>query len=109
MKVGQTDRRSSLEKSKNPKETCWTIDIDELKKLLMVDTIKSYSNFNLFKTKVLEVAQKEINSLTDITFYVEPITKGRKTIKVKFTIVSKNMIERMYTNTKNDELLGELE
>ncbi|MDE5977267.1 MAG: replication initiation protein [Turicibacter sp.] len=108
MKVGQTDRRSFSEKSKNPKKTCWTIDLDELKKLLMVDTIKSYSNFNLFKTKVLEIAQKEVNELTDITFYVEPITKGRKTIKVKFTIVSKNMIERMYANAQNDELLGEL-
>lgn len=109
MKVGQTDRRSSLEKSKNPQKTCWTVELDELKKLLMVENIKSYQNFAEFKRKVLDVAQKEINELTDITFYVEPVTKGRKAIKVKFTIISKNMIERMYANAQNDELLGELE
>lgn len=108
MKVGQTNHRGFTEKIRSPQKTCWTIDLDELKKLLMVENIKSYQNFAEFKRKVLDVVQKEVNELTDITFYVEPITKGRKTIKVKFTIVSKNMIERIDANIKNDELLGEL-
>lgn len=93
---GQTDN----------KKVSWTINLDELKKQLMVDTIKSYSNYAEFKRKILEVAQKEINELTDISIYFEPITKGRKTEKVKFTIIMKSPMERYIANNKNDELLG---
>ena len=96
MKNGKTDY----------KKTFWTIDLMELKQRLMVENVKSYINFNLFKTKVLEIAQKEINELTDISIYFEPITKGRKTEKVKFTIVTKLPIERYKAIAKNDELLG---
>lgn len=75
----------------------------------MVDTIKSYSNFKDFRRYVLEKAQKEINELTDISVYYEPITKGRKTIKVKFTIVSKTGVERLIADAANEEKFGELE
>ena len=84
----------------------WTVNLNELKQKLMVDSIKSYSNYAEFKRKVLEVAQKEINELTDISIYFEPITKGRKTEKVKFTIIMKSPMERYIANNKNDELLG---
>lgn len=109
MKIGQTDHRSKSEKLKTPKKIEWTIDLDELKRLLMVDTIKSYSNFKDFRRYVLEKAQKEINELTDISVYYEPITKGRKTIKVKFTIVSKTGVERLIADAANEEKFGELE
>lgn len=109
MKVGQIDRRSFVQKNEKPMRISWTINLEELKKTLMVDTIKSYSNFNLFKTKVLEVAQKEINELTDITLYFETITKGRKTVKVKFTIVAKVGMNKFLAETHNDELFKELE
>ena len=82
-----------------------TFDIDELKQLLMVDGLKTYQNFNNFRTKVLEKAQKEINELTDININFEPITKGRKVIKVKFRIDVKNPIERMLAGaTAQDRL-----
>lgn len=93
-------------KQADTKKISWTIELDELKHKLMVENVKSYINFNLFKTKVLEVAQKEINELTDISIYFEPITKGRKTEKVKFTIIMKSPMERYIANNKNDELLG---
>ncbi len=109
MKVGQTDHRDFAEKIRNPKKTYWTMELEELKKLLMVENIKTYNNFKDFRKKVLEIAQKEINELTDITLYFEPITKGRKTVKVKFTIISKTMMERISADAKNDELLGELD
>lgn len=108
MKVGQIDRRSFAQKNEKPMRISWTINLEELKKTLMVDTIKSYSNFNLFKTKVLEVAQKEINELTDITLYFEPITKGRKTVKVKFTIVAKVGMDKFIAETHNYEQFKEL-
>ena len=82
-----------------------TFDIDELKHLLMVDGLKTYQNFNNFRTKVLDKAQAEINELTDLNIYFEPITKGRKVVKVRFKIDTKNPIERMLAGaTAQDRL-----
>ena len=93
-------------KKSNQKNISWTIDIDELKQKLMVDTVKSYENYKDFRKKVLEVAQKEINELTDIQIYFEPIIKGRKAEKVKFIITMKSPMERYLAGCKNDELLN---
>jgi plasmid replication initiation protein len=109
MKIGQTDHRDKIEKGHNPKKISWTFEVEELKKLLMVENVKSYSNYAEFKRKVLEVARKEINELTDISIYFEPITKGRKTIKIKIDVVAKVPMEKWLADNKNDELLGELE
>lgn len=85
--------------------TSKTFDIVALKKLLMVEDVKSYDNFKDFRKKVLEKAQEEINELTDINIYFEPITKGRKTVKVKFRIERKDPIQRMLAGaTANDRL-----
>jgi plasmid replication initiation protein len=85
-----------------------TFDIDELKRLLMVDDVKSYKDFSLFRTKVLEIAQREINELTDITIYFETITKGRKVVKVKFKIIQKDAMERMLAGATANDRLGDL-
>ena len=106
MKVGQTDRRKPSEKSYKPKKISWTVELEEFKKLLMVDTVKSYARYPSFRQKVLDVAQKEINELTDINVYFEQITKGRKVIKLKIDIVAKLPMEKMLTSCHNDELLG---
>lgn len=82
-----------------------TFDIDELKQLLMVNEVKSYKDFSLFRKKVLEKAQEEINEVTDLSIHFEPITKGRKVVKVKFRIDQKNPIERMLAGaTAQDRL-----
>lgn len=86
-----------------------TFEVDELKRLLMVEDVKSYSNFNLFKTNVLDKAQEEINELTDLNIYFEPILKGRKTVKVKFRIEYKNAIERSIAGVTANDRLRELE
>lgn len=70
-------------------------ELDELKHLLMVENINSYKDFSLFRKKVLEKAQEEINELTDITIYFEPIAKGRKIVKIKFKILQKNPLEQL--------------
>lgn len=106
MKVGQTDRRKPSEKSYKPKKISWTVELEEFKKLLMVDTVKSYARYPSFRQKVLDVAQKEINELTDINVYFEQITKGRKVIKLKIDIVAKLPMEKMLTSCHNNELLG---
>lgn len=62
-----------------------TFDLDELKRLLMVENVKSYVRFPDFRRKVLEKAQEEINALTDITVYFEPIKKGKKVVKLNLS------------------------
>jgi plasmid replication initiation protein len=85
-----------------------TFELDELKRLLMVEDVKSYKDFSLFRAKVLEKAQEEINELTDLNIYFEPILKGRKTVKVKFRIEQKNPIQRMIAGETANDRLGEL-
>jgi len=60
-------------------------DVDELREILQ--TPKSYSNFQLFTQKVLNIAQKEINVKTDIKIDWE-VTKRvrRKIVEIEFTI-----------------------
>lgn len=65
----------------------WKVDVDELKKALDAE---QYSNFKDLRVRVLDVAQREINGMTDITFTYEPIAKGRRIEKIVFTI-SPNM------------------
>lgn len=88
----------------------WTLELDELKHILMLDTEtekNKYKNFKDFRKKVIETAQKEINVLSDMLFDFQPITKGRKTVKVKFIIKFKDTISRLQSNIKNQELFKE--
>lgn len=71
-----------------------TFDLDDLKRLLGVDEVKSYARFPDFRRKVLEKAKEEINNTSDLTIQFEPIMKGRKVIKVKFRIKQKNVYEK---------------
>ncbi len=80
-------------------------EMNDLKHLLMVEDIKSYKDYSLFRTKVLEKAQEEINELTDLNIQFEPIKKGRKVVKVKFIISQKSPLEKlMAATTANDRL-----
>ena len=80
-------------------------DLDELKRLLEVENVKSYVRFPDFRRKVLEKAQEEINELTDLSISYEPITKGRKVTKIEFRIELKSPIDRAIAGaTANDRL-----
>lgn len=109
MKVGQTDHREWQEKAYKPRKISWTVDLEDFKKKLMVDTIKSYANFKDFRKYVLEKAQTEINELTDINVYFEPIKKGRKVIKLKIDMIDKLPREKTLVECHNDDLLGDIE
>lgn len=84
----------------------FVIDIDELKRKLMVDNIKSYSDFSLFRKRVIEMSISEINKFTDLEVLCEPIKKGRKVIQIKFFITNKDTIERITIATNNHTALG---
>lgn len=86
-----------------------TFEIDELKKILMVENVKSYANSNLFRTKVIDIAIREINELTDMTVSYETITKGKKVIKIKFRMDEKTALEKLMCNSMAQEKLGVLE
>ena len=82
-----------------------TFDLDELKKRLMVDGIKTYEKSNHFKKRVLEPAIAEINKYTDLNIGYEQITKGRKVVQIKFFIAKKDMLDRLVSNASaNDEI-----
>lgn len=66
-----------------------TFEIEELKRLLMVENVKSYNRFPDFRRRVLEKAQEEINELTDINMSFEPIKAGRKVTSIRFIIDEK--------------------
>lgn len=94
----------------------WIIELDELRHLLMLDVETVDENgetippkltrFPDFRRKVLEIAQKEINELSDIKFFFEPIKKGKKVVKLRFMIMQKDNIERLVSQVKNRELLA---
>lgn len=82
-----------------------TFDLEELKRLLEVENVKSYVRFPDFRRKVLEKAQEEINELTDSNISYKPITKGKKVIKIEFQIDTKSPIDRAIAGaTANDRL-----
>ena len=80
-----------------------TFEIDELKKLLMVEDVKSYNRFPDFRRFVLEKAQSEINELTDINMSFEPIKTGRKVTSIKFIIEEKFKNSRKRIRTSNEK------
>lgn len=80
-----------------------TFKLDELKKLLMVEDVKSYNRFPDFRRKVLEKAQLEINELTDINIEFEPIKTGRKVTSIKFIIEEKFKNSRKRIRTSNEK------
>lgn len=85
-----------------------TFDIDELKRLLKLEDVKSYSQFAPFRQKVLDKAAEEINAYTDLNIRYETITKGRKVIKIKFYISLKSPIEHVLAENTASEKLKEL-
>lgn len=82
-----------------------TFDLEELKRLLEVENVKSYVRFPDFRRYVLEIAEREINELTDINISYEAIKKGKKVIKINFLIKDKKPLDRAIAGaTANDRL-----
>jgi plasmid replication initiation protein len=83
---------------KSFEDTGWRIDnLDVLRKKLQCP--KSYDKYGLFRAKVLDMAYKEINNYSDISFEFEPIKTGRKVTNIKF-IISSNESKNEIAATK---------
>ncbi|WP_189260245.1 replication initiation protein [Pseudobutyrivibrio ruminis] len=76
-------------------------DIDDLKAQLCAP----YARFPDFRRKVIEVAVKEINIYTDIEVSWEPINKGRKVVKVHFSIKQRNSMKIAMAGARATEAL----
>ena len=70
---------------KSFEDTGWRIDnLDILRKKLQCP--KSYDKYSFFRRKVLDMAMKEINNYSDISFEYEEIKTGMKVTSIKFYI-----------------------
>lgn len=69
----------------------WSFDLQELKELMcaydkngILIMPKSWNDFNLFKTRVLEPAIEDINRCSDIYIDYDVARQGKKVVQVKF-------------------------
>lgn len=87
-----------------------TLSLQELKFFLKIEDEK-YEQYGHFKSKVIIVAQKELEEKTDIYFSFEEIKEGRKIIKIKFFIFkNKNNLDDIQNNViKNEVCNNEIE
>lgn len=106
MKISQTDKRDKTDKSYSPRPILWSVDLDDFKRKVGADDVKSYKDYSLFRRKVLEVAEREINELTDMKVSFTPSKKGRKVTGIEFRIVAKNAVKKRMIDTINDDKLN---
>lgn len=81
------------------------IDLQELKCLLDVDNVKSYERYPIFRQKVIDVAIKEINGLSDINVSYEPMKKGNKVVSILFRIKKKEINARIMAEFRTNEII----
>ncbi|MGG3196934.1 replication initiation protein [Priestia aryabhattai] len=80
------------------------LTLEELRHFLAIEPTK-YKQYGHFKSKVLAVAQKEINNKTDIHFEFVEIKTGRKVTSIEFIITSSSALnDSSYTQEKKLEL-----
>lgn len=62
-------------------------------------------DYKSIKSRVLEVAKKEINKLSDINVDFEEIKENKKVVKIKFYISKKNNDELEKVNKRYENLI----
>jgi len=65
--------------------------VEDFRKITYTEKSKSYNNFNLLKTKVVEPAIEEINNKTDIELCYTTKKTGRKITAIKFYVKKKGI------------------
>ena len=69
------------------------LTIDELREKFELKD--KYKLFNNLRVRVIEPSIKEINECTDLSVCYTQITKGRKVIALKFSILNKNRVRKV--------------
>lgn len=73
-------------------------ELEDLKKILCVENVKSYNKYADFKRFVILAAQNELKEKCDIYFDFEEIKEVRRVAKIKFLIFKNKLIK----NNKED-------
>ncbi|MDE5945920.1 MAG: replication initiation protein [Oscillospiraceae bacterium] len=102
----------------------WEVGLDELRTILNCDNNELYNEYKRFNDKVLKRCYEELIKKTELRYTYEAVKRGRKVVKVKFTIETlrdlisdiqlpipkpKNFsipeqIEQPYTESENDDI-----
>ncbi|MFT9846229.1 replication initiation protein [Aneurinibacillus sp. REN35] len=80
-----------------------TFDVEDLKFTLGIER-NEYEKYGHFKSRVLKVAQKELDEKTDIFFDMEEIKAGRKVAKICFIIHKKKTHKQEESTMLKNEL-----
>ena len=84
------------------------IELEHLRKMMGSNTHYYSRRFDAFRTRVLNVAQTEINEKTDLKFTFQPVRKGRKVDSIKFFIshnVGNSEGQHTQENSVTEEIL----
>ena len=78
----------------------WSIELNELKKILNCDKEETYKEYKHFNNLLLKKAQSELSKKTECRYAYEPIKKGRSVVAIRFTVetLSKTIIEESEDN-----------
>lgn len=77
--------------------------LDELRRLLGAET---YTTYQTLKTRVLNPAMAEVNAFSDKIVSYEPIKYGRAVAKIRFTIGTKDVEDRLRLQSQIEHELG---
>lgn len=77
--------------------------LDELRKMLDAET---YTTYQTFKTRVLIPAVNEINNYSDKNLTYEPIKRGRSVYSIRFSIGTKEPMERIKLQSDIEKEFG---
>jgi len=80
-----------------------TFSLDELRRMLGAE---KYTTYQTFKTRVLNPAVAEINAYSDKVVSYEPIKQGRAVAKIRFSIGTKDTLERLKLQSDIEHELG---
>ncbi len=78
--------------------------VDELRRLLDAE---KYTKFFHFHEKVIRPAVEEINQYTDLNLSYDQIKEGKKTVAIKFTFSTKDVLSRLIIAEETDKYLDE--
>jgi len=74
-----------LEMQRGLSRQTWTMTLGELREWLSIEP-DAYQFFGLFRARVLDQAQRELDAKSDWSFSFQPVKTGRKITGVEFTI-----------------------
>jgi len=80
------------------------IEIAELKKMLNAE---NYELFKDFRVRVLDIAMRQINAVTDLKVSYTPIKSGRMTTHIQFDMQFKEPLDRLRADEAAERLLDE--